>query len=210
MSPNIFVILTVVGLVALLVAERKKNRLGIWIAKPFASTAFILIAVSGGAWSSEYGQAVTGALILSWFGDVFLIPKSRTWFLAGLVAFLLGHVAFAYAFYLREIDLQLALRALMGFALPAAAVGKWLLPKVPSRLKGPVLAYILVISAMIAFAVAAAIATNDGRIFIGALMFYVSDLAVARNNFVKPGFSNKIWGLPLYYGAQIIFALTAI
>jgi len=43
----------------------------------------------------------------------------------------------------------------------------------------------------------------------GALSFYVSDLAVARDRFVAPGFSNRLWGLPLYYGGTLLLATTA-
>ncbi|MCP4006145.1 MAG: lysoplasmalogenase, partial [bacterium] len=51
---------------------------------------------------------------------------------------------------------------------------------------------------------------NVGRpmILLGALMFYVSDLAVARDRFVATGFDNRIWGLPLYYCGQLVLAST--
>jgi len=35
----------------------------------------------------------------------------------------------------------------------------------------------------------------------------VSDLSVARDRFVSRSFSNRAWGLPLYYAAQIVFGL---
>ena len=40
-----------------------------------------------------------------------------------------------------------------------------------------------------------------------AVAFYLSDVSVARDRFVAPGFGNRIWGLPLYYAAQLLFAL---
>jgi hypothetical protein len=45
-------------------------------------------------------------------------------------------------------------------------------------------------------------------ILLGAGLFYVSDLAVARDRFIAPGFANAAWGLPLYYGGQLVLALT--
>ena len=42
----------------------------------------------------------------------------------------------------------------------------------------------------------------------GALAFYLSDLSVARDRFVRPAFVNRAWGLPLYYGAQFVLAAT--
>ncbi len=49
---------------------------------------------------------------------------------------------------------------------------------------------------------------QDGRIIGAAVMFYFSDLAVARDRFVEPGPVNRLWGLPLYYAAQFVFAAT--
>ena len=37
-------------------------------------------------------------------------------------------------------------------------------------------------------------------------MFYLSDIMVARDQFVVNAYINRIVGLPLYYGAQFIFA----
>jgi len=40
----------------------------------------------------------------------------------------------------------------------------------------------------------------------GAALFFVSDLAVARDRFVAPGFANRLWGLPAYYAGQLLIA----
>jgi len=61
---------------------------------------------------------------------------------------------------------------------------------------------------MVASAIAATGAGGDWRYAVGALAFAVSDVAVARNRFVAPGPMNKAWGLPLYYAAQLAFALS--
>ena len=42
----------------------------------------------------------------------------------------------------------------------------------------------------------------------GDLAFYLSDLGVARQRFVSPGLINRFVGLPLYYGAQLLFAFS--
>jgi len=38
------------------------------------------------------------------------------------------------------------------------------------------------------------------------MLFFASDLCVARQRFVSPGFENKLVGLPLYFIAQLMFA----
>ena len=87
---------------------------------------------------------------------------------------------------------------------------RWLWPHVPGALRGAVVAYALVISAMVAFAFGTHAADADLRIPVAAVGFYVSDLAVARNRFVAPDWVNRLWGLPLYYGAQFLFAWTVV
>jgi uncharacterized membrane protein YhhN len=89
-------------------------------------------------------------------------------------------------------------------------VMRWLRPHVPPTMQIPVYAYVVVISAMVVSAVGAVAATGDARIVVGALMFYVSDLAVARDRFVASGFWNGACGLPLYFGAQLVLAWSVV
>ena len=43
-------------------------------------------------------------------------------------------------------------------------------------------------------------------LLLGAVLFLLSDLSVARDRFVAPGFVNRLWGLPFYYGGQVLLA----
>jgi len=43
---------------------------------------------------------------------------------------------------------------------------------------------------------------------LGALLFLLSDLAVARDRFVAPVFINRVWGLPMYFCGQLLFAFS--
>ena len=70
------------------------------------------------------------------------------------------------------------------------------------------IAYIVVITAMLALAVGCWGRPAGGLRLAGATAFYLSDLAVARNRFVAPGPVNRAWGLPLYYGGQALLALS--
>jgi len=73
----------------------------------------------------------------------------------------------------------------------------------------PVFAYVAVISTMLVAAAGAASALSRPDIFVGALLFYLSDLSVARDRFVDPSFWNGAWGLPCYFFAQLILAFGA-
>ena len=83
-------------------------------------------------------------------------------------------------------------------------VWRWLAPHVEAAMRAPVVAYIGVIAIM----VACAVGTLRALPIAGAVAFFVSDLAVARDRFIAPGFDNRAWGLPLYYAAVTLLALS--
>jgi uncharacterized membrane protein YhhN len=204
-----FAAITVVAVAGLLFAQYRDARLGVWIAKPLASTGFIGAALAAGALGSTYGQAVLVALALCWLGDVLLIPRGASpVFRAGLVSFLLGHIAYGAAFILRGVDTGACVATAVILLFLAISVLRWLLPHVSGSMRVPVYAYVVVISAMVALAAGTVSAHGDARIFVGALGFFVSDLAVARERFVISTFWNGAWGRPLYYAAQLILAAT--
>jgi uncharacterized membrane protein YhhN len=199
---------TLMGVVGLVVAEHRESKLGVWIAKPVASLAFVAIAMLSGAGSSVYGQRIVAALVLSMVGDVLLIPRGELFFMLGLGSFLLGHVAFAAAFASIDYDRTIAAVAFAVVAALAVVIARWLWPHVPAKLRVPVLLYIGVITVMVSLAIGTA-PTSYGFLTVpGAVAFFLSDLSVARDRFVSPGFTNRLWGLPLYYLAQVLLALS--
>jgi uncharacterized membrane protein YhhN len=198
---------TGLAVAGLLVAEHRGSRAGKCLAKPLASTGFLLVALAQGALDHGYGRAVLGALALGWLGDVLLLSEgvSRA-FRAGLASFLLGHLAFAAAFALRGLDaawLAGGGLAVLALALPVLL---WLRPHVPDPMRVPVAAYVTVISLMVASAAGSFGAGAPGLVLLGAVLFFFSDLAVARERFVAKNFTNKLWGLPFYYGGQLLLA----
>ena len=207
-------LLTLAAVAALLIAERAESRVGVWIAKPLASTGFVAAAVALGGFERAttgdgYALGLVAGLVLCWWGDVLLVPRDRpAVFRAGVLAFLLGHVAFAAAFVSRGVDALAVVAAALALITPVIAVLRWLAPSVPADLRVAVRAYVLVIAAMLVAATGTAVEAGGATIAIGALMFCVSDLSVARDRFVAPGFANAAWGLPLYYAAQLVLAST--
>ena len=200
----VFTFICLVGLGLLLYAEARLPRQR-RLPKMVASTAFIAVAVAVGALDSTFGKIMLVGLVLSWFGDLFLSYDGRTPFVAGLVAFLAGHVAYVVAFSNRGLEEQLYIPVLAVIVV-AVPVARWLLPTVPRELKGPVIAYMTVISAMVVTAVSTNAFTADWRIPVGAVAFYLSDIGVARERFARPGLINRMVGLPLYFGGQLLLA----
>jgi uncharacterized membrane protein YhhN len=202
---------TGLAVVALLFSERMGSRAGVWLAKPLASTAFLAVALAADALVTSYGRAILFGLALSWLGDVLLIPRgSPKMFLAGVGSFLLGHVAYAIAFVARGIDTGAALVAAVIVVALAVLVLRWLSPHVSTDMKLAVPAYVLVISVMVIAAVGTYTRLGNAWIPLGAIGFYLSDLSVARDRFVVEEFMNRIWGLPLYYAAQVVLAWSVL
>ena len=199
-------LLTAGAVIALLIFERADARRGIAVAKTLASLGFLWAAWAADAPSSAYGRVIFAGLVLCFFGDVLLIPKSRSSFLAGLASFLLGHLAFAGACVVRGVDWRVAGGAAVVLAAPAFVVRRWLAPHVDSAMRAPVLAYIAAITVMVALAAGSFHYRASWLLAGGALGFYLSDLSVARDRFVAHAFVNRLWGLPLYYGAVLMLA----
>ncbi|KAF9354164.1 hypothetical protein BGX34_011176 [Mortierella sp. NVP85] len=158
---------------------------------------------------STYTQAMMVAFVLGFLGDVLLIPARG--FLPGLTSFLLGHAAFMVAFTFHGQDTVTQQKGLGFIVTMAAIVGPWLLPKIKNKvMRGAVVAYMLVISGMVLTAFGSLTLDREflPERFVGALMFFFSDLFVARQEFVQRTVLNKWIGLPLYYIGQLLLAST--
>ncbi len=197
--------MTVVFLAALLYGEWRGNDTVRGIAKPLASLGFILTAFGLGALDSTYGSIVLLGLVLGAIGDVCLLSHAKALFMAGLVSFLLGHVAYVFAFGSLPLDPTWGLAATAITGVFLIAIGRWVWPHV-AELRIPVAAYMAVIGTMTVVAIAAGGAGASWTIPVGAVMFTVSDIAVVRDRFIVPGFDNRLWGLPLYYFGQLVIA----
>jgi len=192
--------------VAILVWAEFAEQRAIKIAsKTAASSGFIAVALALGLpFRGPAQQAIFVGLIFGMAGDLFLLSRQKRYFLLGLGSFLLNHVAFVVGFVLLGVDASLTAAAALPLGLLAVAVWRWLSPHVGS-LRAPVLAYIGIISAMVASAVGA-VPTVGSTLLIAAILFFTSDLCVARDRFISPGPINRLFGLPLYYGGQLLFA----
>ncbi len=209
MSVAICITVCSLGMLGLLWADLQESAGGRWASKPLASAAFVALAWSAGALDSSYGTTVLAALVLCWIGDVLLIPSSTgPAFLAGLISFLLGHVLLAVAFVLLGVSWPVVGAAAAVLVIPAALILRWLLPNLGGPMKLAVPTYILVITCMVALAVGAGLSSGRWLVPLGATCFFLSDIAVARERFVTSSWNNRAWGLPLYYGATMMLALS--
>jgi len=178
-------------------------------AKLLASLAFVGFAWELGATDSLYGQLLLIGLLLSLIGDVLLaIQGNKRWFVFGIVAFLLAHVVYAMAFAgLASVTARLPM-VFPVILVIMLGIGLWLRSYLSGIFQVAVPAYLLAIGVMLVMAWLVPVGAPQVYIIIGASLFALSDVFVARNRFIKPAFFNRVWGLPIYYVAQLMLAFS--
>lgn len=212
MLNTVIVLAAVVLLVGLLFFEKNGNQKGKLPTKTILSCLFILTALVQPHHFSEYFYILLIGLIFCLGGDVFLALPQQRMFLYGLVTFLLGHVCYVICFfYVADLNLWTWGGSAIGLAI-SSLVFFWLRPHLGPMLV-PVIAYIVVITAMVigAFTVLGDTrlpSTGRFLVVLGAVSFYISDLFVARDRFLKTEFANRLLGLPLYYTGQFLLAFS--
>ena len=205
----IFGIFTALACITLVYCQRMGWVEAAATAKFIASTGFLATAVSAGALRHGFGRIIFAGLLLSMAGDMFLVGQTQRHFLFGLASFLLAHIAYTTAFVQRGQERRQALLAAIPIVVVAVLVLAWLRPHLEPPIELPVQVYVAAISLMVITAFGARGAGAPRLVVIGAVLFFVSDLAVAMQRIVAPGFPAYLWGLPLYYSGQLCLALGA-
>jgi uncharacterized membrane protein YhhN len=210
---NIFIIiLGIILLLGLLYYEKKKNRLPLLTVKSILSLLFVMTVLLQPHPIQAYYYYLLVGLIFCLIGDVCLALPQEKAFREGLIAFLVGHIFYIFSFSsLTQIYHWISAGLFIIFGL-SALIFLWLRPHLKPMLI-PVLLYILVITVMASGAWAVSWKSSfpiSGRALIlaGSLCFYVSDVFVARDKFIKEEYTNRLLGLPLYYAGQFSLAFS--
>jgi len=158
-----------------------------YVTKPLSLALLIGVAVTLEPFDGTVRAWFVAGLVLSLAGDVFLLGSEKL-FVGGLASFLLGHLAYVVGLQLgRESWPWLAVGVVV-VAVAIATIGRRIVSGVRTNpehgggeLVGPVIAYLVVISAMVvsAFGTASAVAVA------GAMLFYASDATLAWNRFIE-------------------------
>lgn len=168
----------------------------------------VLSFVVGGPWLLTAGLALGAA------GDAALSRDGERTFLAGLVAFLLAHLAYVALFATRWAGLELLVaqswRPPVGLAIVVfvAIMLRRLLPAVGRDMRLPVCAYIVAITLM----GLVSLGVPGWAAPAGAVLFILSDAILATEKFLLPeASSHRAWTGPavwtLYYLGQFLIAL---
>lgn len=211
MNQSLILISALPLLVILLFFEKKESIKGLLCVKPLLSSLFVITAFLQIHQYLTYHYLILVGLVLSLVGDICLIFFfHKKVFTAGLGAFLAGHIMYTIAFsHLGELGWVMI--AIGAVCILTSVVIYMRLQANLGNMRGPVLGYIIIITAMVIGAASlwnhfALGTTGRYLVLVGAILFYVSDIFVARHRFVQKEFLNRAIGLPLYYTAQFLIA----
>ncbi len=153
-------------------------------------------------------------LIFSLMGDVLLMFSLDRFFLFGLVAFLLAHLAYVIGFNIPLPSLSLwgivfAVMVSLGGARIIRRILDALASKGQARMRTPIIIYSTVISIMLLSAMIKLMDVTWGPgaallVSAGAFLFYISDIILAWNKFVAPVQYGRIYNIAAYHLGQIM------
>lgn len=180
-----------------------------YVAKPATLVALIVVALALDPANSGRRAWFIAALVLSLLGDVLLMLPSDQ-FVAGLAAFLAGHVCYVVGFWLDPpsgVAVLLAAVVVVAVVSPVAArIVRGLQESGNRELTGPVVAYVSVISAM----VISAIATGNVAAAVGAVSFAVSDTMIAWDRFVRSFRAAPVAIMVTYHAGQALLVASLL
>lgn len=180
-------------------AERKDIR---YATKPATLALLIGVAVTLDPVDPTIRTWMVIGLVLSLAGDIFLMLDEK-WFVAGLGSFLLGHIAYIVGLQLAPRSLGWTLVGLAVVLVSIAVVGRKVVAGVGAsgqrEMVGPVIAYLVVISAM----VVSAFGTAGIWAIAGASLFYASDATLAWNRFIEQRRFGPLAVMVTYHLGQI-------
>ena len=147
-------------------------------------------------------------LVCSLAGDVFLmLPDDDRRFVAGLASFLLGHVAYIAGFAAGGLSgAALAIGAVVVGVTIIAAGSRIVVAarRTNPEMALPVLVYMVVISAMVAFAIGSTVPVA----IVGAAVFALSDFTIGWTRFVKDFPGSRLVVMTTYHAAQVLLVLS--
>ncbi|WP_316767044.1 lysoplasmalogenase [Pedobacter frigiditerrae] len=190
-----------------------------YIVKPLITISLMIFYAYQTQLRGRFAKRIFSGLFFGLVGDSFLmfLHINSSFFMFGLIAFLIGHLCYISAFYLDykwnpSIEKRLNWIALVVFGIFCLGFYLFLRPYL-GALKIPVMVYAFVISLMGIMSV-----NRKGRvntisfnlIFFGAIAFLISDSILAYNKFVNPFNGAGIAIMTTYMLAQYLITVGSV
>ena len=198
------------GAAAIVASYQPSRRLRFVVLKPF-TTFFVLIIVLFPLLGSRtlYPGLIAAGLVFSIAGDIFLtLPQE--YFARGILSFAATHALYLFAFA-AAAGIALVHPPTLVFLAVALALVALIWRGVEPSLRIPVLAYTMLITAMVTQAAGASIVMRTTRTTLaaaGALLFFVSDAVLAIDRFRLPLAPARAVVLSTYWLGQLLIALS--
>jgi uncharacterized membrane protein YhhN len=201
--------LTLVVAVGNWVAVERGHRLLEYVCKPLTMVMLMAVALALDVGDDTVRTWFLVALALCLVGDVLLmLPQDL--FVFGLAAFLLGHVAYVVGMAVDGVSVPRLGIGVVLVCLAMVVLGLRIVQAVRAgdepALAGPVVAYMGVISAM----VATAVGTGHVAAVAGATSFYASDALIAWNRFIRETPHHRLVIMVTYHLGQIGLVLSLV
>ena len=212
MNASVVLLLVLMLTVAVVdwIAVHVQNKRLEYLAKPATMVFLIAAVLAMDTPSTTARTCFVVALAFSLLGDVFLmLPDRERWFVFGLGAFLIGHLAYIPGLWALGVTAGPLLVGLLIVVASMATLGRHIVTGVRGtepKLAVPVTVYMLVISVM----VASAIGTLRPAAIVGAVLFYCSDALIAWNGFIKEYAWGKVAIMVTYHLGQLGLALSLL
>lgn len=158
---------------------------------------------------------IIAGLVFSLLGDIFLVLPGD-WFLAGLVAFLIAHIAYTFGFNVGGVQVRPS-SLLLALIILAMATPIYVQLRNGLRASGseglllPVTLYVIIISMML-WSAGGSFFRDDWQrqaallITIGAGFFFLSDAILAWNRFVESIPQGSLFVIVAYHIAQYLIS----
>lgn len=187
--------------------------------KPLICISLAIYLVSKVNIAAGFNRMILAALIFSLFGDCFLLFEGefRSFFIFGLVSFLIAHVLYSLAFF-RDFKNDPQASKLFGHVMLflmgvfSLSFYTWIRDYLKD-LRLPVMAYMFVISVMAILAGYRYRRVNllsFRLIYFGAIFFVLSDSALAFNKFVEPFPYSGVVIMATYMLAQYLIVMGTV
>lgn len=184
-----------------------------WVAKPAVMVIlFIWLFASTGLKGASLWFGL--GIIFSLAGDILLMFSLDRFFIFGLAAFLLAHLAYVLGFNIPMPEFSVwgivfAVMVSLGGARIIRRILDALASKGQAHLRMPIIIYSTVISFMLLSAMIKLMDITWGAseallVSGGAFLFYISDIILAWNKFVAPIQHGRIYNIGAYHIGQII------
>jgi uncharacterized membrane protein YhhN len=191
------------------------------IVKPGTLVGLFLVFALVGRFNSLPLIFFGAGILFSLLGDILLLLQAPRWFIAGLFAFLLAQASYIVGFNLPLPNISplwsvgIAIILALGAGRVLRRIVAGLREKGLKRLAGPVALYgtvitVMLLSALLTFFRIEWNTAASGFAFLGAFLFYISDLTLAWNKFVNPIRNGRIANMATYHLGQIALITGAL